>query len=95
MKSNPFCRIRLASLSRGYLWPKDGKDDLKLQGGPDDNLFDITNGYEVVYIIDYVMEGLDTYSSQVVREIEALIHQCPQKRPTQNQITDFIIERLL
>ena len=90
MKFNPFSRIRLSSLSHGYLWPKDGKDDPKLQGEPDDSSFDITNGYEVLYMIDYIMQGMDTYSSQVVREIEALIHQYPLSLPTQMELRNFI-----
>lgn len=95
MKTNPFSRIRLSSLWQGYLWPKEGKDDPKLQGEPDDSLFDIANGYEVVYMIDYVMEGMDTYSSKVVREIEAIIHQYPTQEPSQIQIKEFIQRKML
>lgn len=94
MRTNPFCRIRLTSLSQGYLWPKEGKDDPKLQGEPDDSAFDITNGYEVIYMIDYVMDGMDSYSSYLVREIESIIHEYSQGKPTQSQMRDFIIKRL-
>ncbi len=95
MKKNPFCRIRLSSLSQGYLWPKGGKDDPKLQGEPDDSTFDITNGYEVMYIIDHIMEGMDPYSSEVVREIEAIIHQYTKGTPTQIQLKKFIQEKIV
>lgn len=95
MKANPFSRIRLSSLAQGYLWIKEGKDDPKLKGEPDDSLFDITNGYEVVYIIDYIMEGMDTYSSGVVREIEAIIHQYPANELTQIRLTEYIQKMML
>lgn len=95
MKFNPFSRIRLSSLSHGYFWPKEGKDDPKLQGEPDDSSFDITNGYEVLYMIDYIMESMDTYSSQVVREIEAIIHQYPTKELTQIQLKEYIRRMML
>ncbi len=94
MKTNPFARIRLSSLSKSYLWPKEDKDHPKLQGKPDESPFDITNGYEVIYMINYIMECRDTYSSQVIRQIEAIIHQFPAQKPTQIQLKQFIQEKM-
>ncbi len=94
MKTNAFTRIRLSSLSKSYLWRKEDKGDPKLQGEPDDSPFDITNGYEVIYMINNIMESMDTYSSQVVREIEATIHQFPAQKPTQIELKQFIQEKM-
>lgn len=90
MKTNLFIRIRLSSLSQSYLWLTNGNNDPKLQGEPDNSVFNKENGYEVVYMINYIMKGIDTYSSQVVREIEAMIHRCTLKQPSQVQVKDFM-----
>ena len=54
MKTNPFTRIRLSTLSQSYIWPRNGNEDLKLHGEPDSSFFDITNGFEVLYIINHI-----------------------------------------
>lgn len=35
-----------------YSWSADGGDNPKLRGEPDDSLFDRTEGYEVLYLIN-------------------------------------------
>jgi hypothetical protein len=35
-----------------YSWSADGGDNPKLKGEPDDSLFDRTEGYEVLYLIN-------------------------------------------
>lgn len=56
-----------------YDWTTPG-DAAKLNSAPDRNLFTSTEGYEVLYMINHLMEETGSVSKEDGRLIEKLIH---------------------
>jgi hypothetical protein len=56
-----------------YDWTT-AEDDSKLNGGPDRNLFTSTEGNEVLYMINYLMQETGLTSKEDGEVIEKLIH---------------------
>jgi len=56
-----------------YSWSADGGDNPKLRGAPDDSLLDRTEGYEVLYIIQKIMEANAWVQVVTGQKIERMI----------------------
>lgn len=82
-----------SNLKNSYSWSADGGDNPKLKGQPDASLLDRTEGYEVLYMIQKLMDdwGLKEISSG--QKIEKLIHDCPSNIRSQENVKTWIRQK--
>lgn len=83
-------RMRATALVQNYKWARKNLSNPKLLGEADETLLDITDGHEILYIINLIMETKDTFSSAEGQKIERLIHECSTGNRSQKYIKEFI-----
>ncbi|MCR8560389.1 hypothetical protein KXD93_22235 [Mucilaginibacter sp. BJC16-A38] len=79
-----------ADLLYSYSWEHTGSDDPKLTGEPDRDLFNRSEGYEVLYLIKRIMStrGLDGTASG--QKIEKMIRLHPGNLRSQAHVKEWI-----
>lgn len=79
-----------ANLKRTYSWSTDGGDNPKLRNEPDSSLLDRTEGYEVLYMVQRLMDVWSLKNVESGQKIEAKIHECPSNLRSQKNVMDWI-----
>lgn len=79
-------------LQQKYNWSTDGGDNPKLKGEPDSSLLDRTEGYEVLYLIQKLMDNWDLKAVADGHKIENKIHDCPSNLRSQTNIKNWVKE---
>jgi len=78
-----------------YKWTAYIQHDPRVNGKPDDTLFDKEEGNEVVYLINKLMIMWDYRFSNTGNKMEKLIHdQLPADIVKQDQVQDWIKDHL-
>lgn len=60
---------------RGYQWTTYPNDNRKITGIPDDTTFNRNEGYEVLYLINTVANGLKLNEVRDCQKMEIMIHE--------------------
>jgi hypothetical protein len=74
-----------------YSWSADGGDNPKLRGEPDDSLFDRTEGYEVLYLINKFGEATGRTKIADGNKAEELIRgKLPGEVRSQKRVKEWL-----
>jgi hypothetical protein len=80
---------------KDYSWTNYPKNNPKIDGKPDDTLFDKNEGYEVVYLINKLMMLWNYRFVNTGNKIEKLIHdKLPSDQNKQEEVKDWIEQNL-
>lgn len=79
-----------SDLKNKYNWDVDGGDNPKLRGEPDASLLDRTEGFEVLYMIQNLMDKWNMKKVSSGLKIERLIHECPSNLRSQENVKSWI-----
>lgn len=82
-----FTRINLLNV---YTWTTVSGDNPKLKGEPDSSLLSRKEGYEVLYMIQKLMEKWDLKNISSGQKIEKMIHAAPSNLHSQEHVKDWI-----
>lgn len=78
-----------------YKWTEYSNKDAHVHGKPDDTVFNRKEGYEVLYLINKMMELWDYRLSDSGVKIEKLIHdQLPSEIKTQADVVQWVQQNL-
>jgi len=82
--------FKRSDLQKTYSWAVDGGDNPNLKGEPDSSLLDRTEGYEVLYMINKLMDAWNITTLAGGHKIENKIHACPTTMRSQIHVKDWI-----
>ncbi len=91
-KKQVMSNFKRSDLQRRYNWSADGGDNPKLTGNPDSSLLDRTEGYEVLYMIQRLMDLWNLKNIASGHKIEDKIHSCPTNLRSQENVQRWIHE---
>lgn len=87
--------IKPSDLQFKYRRKKEFRDERKFQGKPDSHLFDGDDLYEVIPMLEAVMNTLNSTDARVLHELEKVINSIPPGyQPKREDIYDFLVEQL-
>lgn len=92
LKKQVMSNFKRSDLQRRYNWSADGGDNPKLTGNPDSSLLDRTEGYEVLYMIQRLMDLWNLKNITSGQKIEDTIHSCPTNLRSQENVQRWIHE---
>ncbi|EGQ7789050.1 hypothetical protein QTU67_001442 [Vibrio cholerae] len=76
-----------------YSWTVYGNDDPKVRGVPDSTLFSRKEGYEVLYMVNKVLDKKGLSSSLSGQKAEKMIHDhLPGTTRSQKNVFDWLID---
>lgn len=73
-----------------YTWSADKGDNPKLKGEPDSSLLNRNEGYEVLYMIQKLMEKWQLKNIASGQKIERMIHVTPSNLHSQVNVKTWI-----
>lgn len=76
-----------------YSWTVYGGDDPKVRGTPDSTLFSRKEGYEVLYMINKILDEKGLVSTSSGQKAETMIHEhLPGTTRGQKNVFDWLID---
>lgn len=87
--------IKPSDLQFKYRRKKDFRDEPKFQGKPDSRPFDRDDLYEVIPMLEAVMDAVQLDDGNTLYELENILNSIPSGyRPKREDIFDFLVEQL-
>ena len=83
-------RFNRSDLVYPYSWQHTSSDNPKLRGEPDHSEFNRTEGYEVLYMINKIMESRGTFSLTDGKKIERMLKEHPSNLRSQLHVKEWI-----
>ena len=79
-----------SNLKGTYTWSAESGDNPKLKGNPDHSLLNRKEGYEVLYMVQRLMDIWKFSTIESGQKIESKIHSCPSDLHSQKNVQDWI-----
>lgn len=84
-----------ADLKFQYNWNEESANDPILSGSPDDSIFDRTNGYHLLYLLNYMYIKWTFWDNRKAFSwMENLVLKLPVKTYTQKQIEEILTQEM-